>query len=279
MATNHRHIRLCADDYGISPSVNAAIRELIENRRINATSVMMVAPHLGQAEADKLAALHHADPRVAIGLHVTLTGLFRPASPGFAPARDGTFLPLEKMALAAIRRRLHRDRLATEIATQLRAFQNTFGRSPDFVDSHQHIHLFPQVRDALLEMVKAVVPDAWVRQCGRAIPLHRRANEPKSLVLDLLSLGFCRRARALGLRTNPAFSGSYTFAADADYARLFPAFLDSLPDGGLVMCHPGIVDDELVRLDPLTTLREREYDYFRGEEFPRVLAANNIELA
>ena len=34
------------------------------------------------------------------------------------------------------------------------------------------------------------------------------------------------------------------------------------------MCHPGLVDAELERLDPLTTLREREYAYFCGDAFP-----------
>ena len=39
------------------------------------------------------------------------------------------------------------------------------------------------------------------------------------------------------------------------------------------MCHPGHVDDELKRLDPLTTLREKEYAYFCGDAFPADLAA------
>ena len=37
-----RRIWLCADDYGISPGVNRAIRDLIERGRLNATSVMVV---------------------------------------------------------------------------------------------------------------------------------------------------------------------------------------------------------------------------------------------
>ena len=41
-----RIIWLCADDYGISPAVNAAIRDLIARGRLNATSVMVVAPQL-----------------------------------------------------------------------------------------------------------------------------------------------------------------------------------------------------------------------------------------
>lgn len=41
---DQRRIWLVADDYGISPGVNRAIRDLIERGRINATSVMMVGP-------------------------------------------------------------------------------------------------------------------------------------------------------------------------------------------------------------------------------------------
>ena len=39
-----RRIILCADDYGISPAVSAAIRDLIMRGRLNATSVMVAAP-------------------------------------------------------------------------------------------------------------------------------------------------------------------------------------------------------------------------------------------
>ena len=46
-----RRIWLCADDYGISPAVNAAIRDLIGAGRINATSVMVVAPSFHRSEA------------------------------------------------------------------------------------------------------------------------------------------------------------------------------------------------------------------------------------
>ncbi len=45
------------------------------------------------------------------------------------------------------------------------------------------------------------------------------------------------------------------------------------------MCHPGFVDAELRRLDPLTTLREHEFAYFNSDEFPQVLAAHGAALA
>jgi len=56
------------------------------------------------------------------------------------------------------------------------------------------------------------------------------------------------------------------------------SFLEGLPDGGLVMCHPGFVDDVLVSLDPLTDQREREYAYLAGDDFPTLLARNRVAL-
>jgi predicted glycoside hydrolase/deacetylase ChbG (UPF0249 family) len=273
-----RHFWLCADDYGIAPGVNNAIRDLIARGRLNATSVMTATPGFKRSDALSLGVLTSGERRLAIGLHVTLTAPFKPVSAGYAPLQDGAFLPLPAMLRAALLRRLDPRKLAGEIAAQLQAFVSAFGRNPDFVDGHQHVHLFPQVRDAFLAAVQEAAPSAWVRQCGRATPLLQRLGDPKALLLDLLSRGFRRRAAAMGLRSNPAFAGAYDFTTQPDFATLFPRFLDRLPEGGVVMCHPGFVDDELARLDRLTAQREREYAYFAGDEFPRVLAENNLAL-
>lgn len=274
-----RRLWLCADDYGIAPGVNAAIRGLLERRRLNAASVMVAVPSFSQAEADALARLRSAVPTLAIGLHLTLTAPFRPLSQGFAPLRDQAFLPLGALLAQAVARRLQPEKLTAEVASQLQAFVAAFGRPPDFIDGHQHVQLFPQVRDAVLQVGKRAAPDAWLRQCGRALPLARRFSNSKALLLDVLSRGFRSRARALGLRTNPAFAGAYDFDPASDFAALFAGFLERLPDDGLVMCHPGFVDAELERLDPLTVQREREYAFFAGDAFPAVLAARGFALA
>jgi chitin disaccharide deacetylase len=56
-------------------------------------------------------------------------------------------------------------------------------------------------------------------------------------------------------------------------------FLDGLPEGGVIMCHPGFVDETLVSLDPLTHQREREHAFLAGEHFPPLLAANKATLS
>jgi len=276
-----RPIWLCADDYGISPAVSKAIRDLVMRGRLNATSVMVVAPSFDRAEAASLAMLNAGSRRVAIGLHVTLTAPFRPLTADFAPLRGGAFLPLERVFLRGALRTLSRRRLVAEIAAQLKAFVAHFGRTPDFIDGHQHVHLFPQVRGALLEVARESAPRAWVRQCGRALPLAARLADRKALVLDLLSRSFRAQAVRYGVATNPAFAGAYDFAADPppDFAALFAAFLAHLPPQGVVMCHPGFVDAELERLDPFTTQREREHAFLAGDAFPDLLRAHGVALA
>jgi predicted glycoside hydrolase/deacetylase ChbG (UPF0249 family) len=279
-AAARRRIWLCADDYGISIGVNTAIRDLMARGRLNATSVMMVAPSLHRTEAAALTALNAGNARpAAIGLHLTLTAPFSPLSDGYRPTREGAFLPLGATIAKAAMHRLSRDALEREITAQLRLFIHTFGRAPDFIDGHQHVQLFPQVRDAVLKVAKAGAPKAWLRQCRRPEPTPVKLEEYKALLLDFLSKSFRQRATAAGVRTNPAFAGAYEYSDAADFPRLFAGFLDRLPDGSVVMCHPGFVDAELRRLDPLTTLREREYAFLADESFPALLTSHGVALA
>ena len=278
-AATRRRFWLCADDYGISPGVNRAIRELIERGRLNATSVMVVGPAIGRDEIDSLQAAAAQSPRCAIGLHATLTAPFRPLTMHFQPIEGGQFPAFPRLLRAGLLRRLDPEIIRAELMVQLAAFGELFGRPPDFVDGHQHAQLFPQVRDAFLSAVKDAAPNAWVRQGGRCLPLAQRLGAPKALVLDVLSAQFRKRAARAGIAFNPGFAGAYDFSKAPDFAALMAGFLNSLPEDGLVMCHPGFVDDILVGLDPVTGQREREYAFLASEQFPALLALNKVTLA
>ena len=277
-AATPRRFWLCADDYGLSPGVNRAIRDLIERGRLNATSVMVVGPAIGRDEVGALQAAAAKSPRCAIGLHATLTAPFRPLTMHFQPIEGGQFPAFPKLLRAGLLRRLDPEIIRAELLVQLAAFSELFGRPPDFVDGHQHAQLFPQVRDGFLAAVKEAAPGAWVRQGGRELPLAQRLGAPKALVLDILSAQFRKRAARAGIAFNPGFAGAYDFSQEPDFGALMGRFLERLPEGGLVMCHPGFVDDILVSLDPLTTQREREYAFLAGEHFPPLLALNKVTL-
>lgn len=274
-----RRIRLCADDYGMSPGVNRAIRELIARARINATSVMVVGAAIARAEIDQLKQALADNPDCAVGLHATLTAPFPPLTMHFKPLDGGRFLPLGALLRAAMLRRLDAEMVRAELAAQLAAFAQLFGRAPDYVDGHQHVQLFPQVRDAFLEAVKDAAPQAWVRQCGRARPWMQRLDSPKALLLDTLSATFRARCKSAGVACNPGFAGAYDMVRGGDFGAALRGFLDGLPDGGLVMCHPGFVDDMLREVDDVTQQREREFAYLAGDDFPRLLEASGVTLA
>src|ERR1700686_2780951 len=274
-----RRIWLCADDYGLSPGVNRAIRDLIERGRLNAPSVMVVGPAIGRDEVSLLQAAAANSPSCAIGLHATLTAPFRPLTMHFQPLDGGMFLSFPKLLRAGLLRRLDPEIIHAELMVQLAAFNEMFGRAPDFVDGHQHAQLFPQVRDAFLMAVKEAAPNAWVRQGGRHQPLARRLGTPKALFLAVLSAQFRRRAARANIAFNPGFAGAYDFARQPDFGALMRQFLDGLPENGVIMCHPGVVDEVLVSLDPLTAQREHEYAFLGGGDLPPLLAANKVTLS
>jgi predicted glycoside hydrolase/deacetylase ChbG (UPF0249 family) len=274
-----RRIWLCADDYGLSEGVNRGIRDLIERGRLNATSAMVVGPAIGRDEVAALKRVAASGARCAIGLHATLTAPFRPLTMHFRPTDGGMFLPFAKMLRAGLLRRLDREIIHAELMVQLAAFKDLFGRDPDFVDGHQHAQLFPQIRDAFLQAVKEAAPGAWVRQGGRNQPLAKRLGAPKALVLDILSAQFRKKASRANIPFNPAFAGAHDFASQPDFGALMRQFLDGLPEGGLVMCHPGFVDETLISLDPLTTQRENEHAFLASADFAALLATNNVTLA
>lgn len=272
-----RRITLCADDYGISEGVNRAIRDLIERRRLNATSVMVVGPAATREEAEALSRVA-ADGACEIGLHVTLTAPFSPLTMHFRPLDGGMFWPVGKLLRMALLRLLDAEFVYAEVMAQIALFRELFGAPPAYLDGHQHVQLFPGNRDGFIRAARDAAPEAWARQCGRTHATNRFGN-PKALLLDALSATFRKRCAESGVRTNPAFAGAYDFRTLPDFGNLMRGFLAPLPDGGLVMCHPGFVDETLKALDPLTDQREREHAYLAGDDFPRLLGELGISLA
>src|SRR5258708_18922273 len=126
-----RKLWLCADDYGISPTVNRAIRDLIGRGRINATSVMVTTPSFSAAEAQALSDVAGPGRRPAVGLHFTLTAPFRPSAPAYRlVAQDGAFLSLAGTFAAAFRRRPVPHVPVGASTRQIFAFPSALCRAP-----------------------------------------------------------------------------------------------------------------------------------------------------
>ncbi|PWC31127.1 ChbG/HpnK family deacetylase [Azospirillum sp. TSO35-2] len=280
--TSPTPLLLCADDYGLAPGVNAAIRELIAAGRLTATSVMSLCPHW-RPEADALRALKD---KADVGLHFTLTDQ-PPLGPMPTLAPEGRLPPLGRLMGWAYRGRLNtpaaRAEIRAELARQLAAFRDGWGGPPDHIDGHQHVHQLPGVREAVVEAL-ATLPGAYVRLCGEPVSavLRRGVAVPKTLLIGGLGGGLARMVRARGIPANDRFAGVYDFAGKQPLAALMPRFLDGIAGGAgnrtLVMVHPGLPDADLRRVDTLVEPRRSEYDYLKGPEFAALLERRNIRL-
>ncbi len=271
-------ILICADDYGIAPGVSTAIRTLIAARRLSATSCMVVGDWW-EEEAVRLAPFKGS---VDIGLHFTLTDL-APLGPmpGLAPA--GRLPALRHLIRRALLGRLDAGEIARELERQIDRFVALMGCEPAFLDGHQHVHQFPKVRDAVVDVfARRLQPaGAWMR--FPTVPavdlLAHRIAFVRALAINALGLGFRRHCRTRGFPGNTGFRGVRRFANDAPYPQLMARFLKSLGRGSLIMCHPGIADAALAAIDPVTTAREEEFAFLASDAFPALLRAHGCRLA
>ena len=271
---------VCADDYGLAPGVNEAIAGLIAAGRLSATSCMVGLPDWRPGVARLRAAV--AESPADVGLHLTLTDQ-RPLSPAPRLAPGGRFPGLGRLLPRALARQLPADEVKDEICAQLDAFEDAWGAPPDYVDGHQHMHLLPTVRAALVDEIVRRYPagSVYVRDCRErpATIVKRGVAIPKALFLTWLGSGFARLARQAGIPMNQGFAGLHDFSGRVPFRTLMQAFLREPGPRPLIHVHPGRVDAALQERDQLTTPRETELAYLASGDFLEDLAAAGAAVA
>ncbi|MGL5447907.1 MAG: ChbG/HpnK family deacetylase [Rhabdaerophilum sp.] len=257
---------LTADDYAMTPGVTRGILALLEAGRISATGAMTNRPHWKIAAPD----LRSFTGRADLGLHFNLTcGAPLTVMPRFAPSGELPKLPVVLRGGALSR--LPRLEIAAELEAQLSAFEERTGRMPDFIDGHQHVHAMPGVRRVLAEVLVKRYPQEkpYLRDPVDRIGAirARRLSVAKAMLLAGLAKPFAPHMKTLGFRLNEGFAGYSAFNAKRDFGSDFVHFLKHPGRRHLVMCHPGEVDDELLRLDPATASRPLETAFFLSQRF------------
>ena len=259
-------------------AVSAGILEALDAGRITAVSALVNGPRWPAMGLELVRRGRDAD----IGLHFNLT-LGRPLSsmPKFAP--NGEFPPLSQVVRMAYGGRLPMDEIRVEIDRQFDRFEAVTDRPPDHVDGHQHIHVLPGIRTALLDAMAArrLGGRVWVRDAGDGVHriLARGANARKALSALSLASGFRREARRRGFSVNDGFAGFSDFHPSFDYARIFQSYLRAPGRRHLIMCHPGHVDEDLRKLDPVTITREQELAFLLSPKLPEMLERRGLRLA
>jgi chitin disaccharide deacetylase len=271
-------LTLIADDYAMTAGVSRGILRLLEHGRISGAGAMTNQPSWkGWSHAYR-----SFSGQRDLGLHLNLT-LGKPLTsmPRFAPS--ASFPTVENITKMGFSLKLPKDELLDEIEAQLDAFENAVGAVPDFIDGHQHVHALPGVRSVLLKHLKeryAKGKKPWLRnpadQISRITKRGKLAR--KAITIGGLATGFGFAASRAGFLTNDGFAGFSLFNPKGDYAADFACYLKAPGSRHLVMCHPGEVDDELIRLDPVVQTRPQELAFLMSEQASEALQSAGMTL-
>lgn len=242
-----RRLVVNADDFGRSSEINEAVVRAHRQGILTTASLMV-----NEAAAHEAVRLARENPRLGIGLHLTLcsgrAGLLPELIPGLAD-RQGRLKrsPVGAGCVFFLRRGL-RSQLRAEIHEQFAKFSES-GLVLDHVNGHLHLHLHPVVLRILAEDAPALGL-ARLRLTNDPLRLDLRLSTGRwvyrlahALVFTLLT----RHARPILARsgfahTQAVFGLLRNGRVDEDYVlRLLP----ELPEGDSELySHPSLPDPE-----------------------------------
>ena len=263
-----------ADDYGQSAAIDQAIVALIRQGRLTATSCLTLSPRW-----DAAAKLLTAEVRrlADIGLHLDFTQF-----------SQSVRHPHPQLVLRCLLRSLDKQQIRANIAQQLDSFEAALGGPPDYVDGHQHVHQLPQIRDLLLQELKARYEGQlpWIR-----ISRPQGDGLKGAVIASLGATRMQQHAQAQGFRTTDILLGVYGFDQGLpDYGRQLQRWLNTASKEAeqgkqaALMCHPGMSEQEAIAskaelvADPIAQARPMEYQALSSLAFGEMLKSSAVRL-
>lgn len=253
---------ICADDYAQSPAIDAGIIHLIQQNKLSATSCMVLSPRWPEAARLLTPEIRQ---KADIGLHLDFTHF-------------GDAYGHSTLIMRSLLRNLSIEAISRSIQVQLGRFEDALGTAPDYVDGHQHVHQLPQIRDALLAILKQRYQQnlPWIR-----IATPPAADGIKGKIIKLLGAeALARKAKKLGFKTSGELLGVYDFSGNSsDYEKKLSKWISACGNGlhtPVLMCHPAIEMAASGIGDPIYTARLVEFSVLSSERFDDCL--KNIRL-
>uniref|UniRef100_A0A7M5WSQ0 Carbohydrate deacetylase n=1 Tax=Clytia hemisphaerica TaxID=252671 RepID=A0A7M5WSQ0_9CNID len=143
-------IKVTADDYGYCPQRNEGILEALNDGIVNSVSVLVNAAFVDPIPLK--CCLKTAVKKLKLGLHLNLTE-GRPVT-SFDSVEtlldhDNEFFP--KALFQEHLKLFSKTQIYQEIKNQIVLFNEIFGKNPDYIDGHQHCHIFPIITEELVK--------------------------------------------------------------------------------------------------------------------------------
>lgn len=268
-----------ADDFGMTKSVNKAVAELAQLGTLTSTTVMVNMPYWSEV-TDLL-----QYPNFGIGLHFNLTQGCSISPVDRVPSlvdENGNFFSFNEFRKKSKKGLINKDEVLIELQAQFHLLYNVIGDRLTHIDSHQGVHKYRPVSDAIFEFGKSV------KSIGLRSPKHFFIINKDILYPSLRSIFTFGLKRTLVERY-------YSFYQDK-FLQYF-----KMPDGELldkslkkvitfhklahvksnqdyileIPCHPAITKEDLPK-SKLTDKRVEEYKILKSQEF--IVSLQKFEL-
>lgn len=228
-----------ADDFGIHPAVNEAVRKAATEGILTSTSLMA-----GGYAFDEAVEMARSMPSLGIGIHLTLVGGIKPVlPPSEVPSLtwdNGVFChDYGKLIVRDLEGKISLSEVYAEWDAQIQKIMNT-GLPVTHMDGHQHMHMWPHFYPIARDLAKKYhiscmrVPDEDVLFGMKDGHIIRWAAKNG---LSLLSRMHRPDLKKNHIRTNDHFFGML-YGGHLSPERFAKFILQTKPGITEIMCHP-----------------------------------------
>ena len=228
-----------ADDFGIHPAVNEAVRKAATEGILTSTSLMA-----GGDAFDEAVEMARSMPSLGIGIHLTLVGGIKPVlPPSEVPSLtwdNGVFChDYGKLIVRDLEGKISLSEVYAEWDAQIQKIMNT-GLPVTHMDGHQHMHMWPRFYPIARDLAKKYhiscmrVPDEDVLFGMKDGHIIRWAAKNG---LSLLSRMHRPDLKKNHIRTNDHFFGML-YGGHLSPERFAKFILQTKPGITEIMCHP-----------------------------------------
>ena len=266
----NKKISIVADDFGITQKVNDVIIDLIIKKKISDTSCIVLTQNFKKNFKN----LNDLPVKFGKGIHLTLTDFKSVTSPK-SISFNGKLPTFYQLFLKIYKGQVLVDDIVNEINSQLDIFEDFVGSKPNFIDGHHHVHQLPIISNILLKLIKKRYNEdpPFIRNTyeSNIKILKRNICLTKTFLLSYYGYFFKKKLINNNFKTNNGFSGIYDFSEVTKYDYLFNKFIKYVDHNHLLMVHPGESDEYLEKIDPVTSTRDKEKNFFLSSRFEELL--------
>ncbi|MDX1614784.1 MAG: ChbG/HpnK family deacetylase [Candidatus Promineifilaceae bacterium] len=276
-----------ADDFGLSPGVNSAVRQLHQQSRLTSASLMVNSPW---SEEALTYARNNSD--LQIGVHLNLTThrpLLPPEQVTSLVTGEGAFFSISAFLVRLLAGRIDLDQVKAEMRAQIEACYAA-GITPAHIDSHMHLHALTTIGALVAELAQAYDIAIVRNPDPAAVLLPAEENRPLTTAVRSPLSQLIHTTWRLAQRENPCHSGNFTQAEKVIYLRWcaehdnaftqFVRCLDQLPgETAEVIVHPAVADHELPAFSSYVDGRQLELALLIDDRFTELINQGRVVLA